>query len=412
MRRRSLALLMATALLMVVATPAKAPAALGFSSPQPIVTVDAPDRQVRHPHVAMDPQGQRHLVFSERSLDESTDSIVYTIIYQGPDGNTEKIAQEIGSIDPIGARVTEPHIALDLQGGIHVVYAYYNFDTEQSSIRYVMVPKILVLLPGLNDHGEEMIKGAQYLVRYDDRCVGTIAEVDNPSQDEIRQLVQALLSEALSIGKDVVINIDMDLEDFSWEYIFKKHVWDRSTKWAGKVANLVSSTFKENCALGIRMLYAHSAGGDATRRSVEQGRKKRMFEGINIFNGRTTVKELERALKRAGYSWWQVKVFTQQGDLPASPWWLSTKGGSISNKDAARSKAGEVWVHIHSTEYCDNYLLEIMPQCHNTLRDQIGEDLLFEVFLSPSINPTYSNCVTSPAKMILWNWQWEASPCQ
>ena len=110
------------------------------------------------------------------------------------------------------------------------------------------------------------------------------------------------------------------------------------------MANIVSEAFSQANPLGVRMLYAHSAGGDATHRSIRQRRRERMYDNINILNGRTNARGLKRALRRSGYEWWQVKVFTNNGDLPANPLW------SLSNYDVAKRmslRANGRWVHLH-----------------------------------------------------------------
>lgn len=363
---------------------------LGFSLPQTIAECSVGDKWFYHPTVAVDPSGNRHVVYLEYEWTETLGD-VYSIIYQGP-FESQIIIQD--STTELG----DPNIAVDSKGGLHLVYVKRSIEPHFSYIYYMLVPKLLILLPGINDHGEKMTDGAEYLVK---GATLTIQEVMKPSIRDVRRQMQNLLNAALKMGSDVVVNIDMNLENYNiLDYLIPRNRWDLSTKWAGDMANMVSSIFKESCALGVIMVYAHSAGGDALRRSMEQSRNKKMFDDINIFNGRTTVGGLRDSLSQAGYQWWQVKIFTSQNDLPAAPSWFSLKGGSISNYEAAKAEAGKTWVHLHAK-----------TGDHNALRDRIGEEFEFEVNQG-DVGSHVDNCITTPAKMILWNWLWGASICE
>jgi hypothetical protein len=139
----------------------------------------------------------------------------------------------------------------------------------------------------------------------------------------------------------------MDLERYWWELVLPEcwNRWHHSGSWAGRISNIVSESFAAECPRGTRILYAHSAGVDATKRGIEQKLPQRMYDDLNLFNGRTPAVELKSALAASGYSWWQVKVFTNVGDLPSS----GGSHGSLSNHGTAKQWAGEAWVHLHCT---------------------------------------------------------------
>ena len=230
---------------------------------------------------------------------------------------------------------------------------------------YVIAQKLFVVIPGINDHGEEMLDRAEIMVRYDSECQRNISEVDNLSDEQVRQMVSDAAAKANEKGKDVIVNIDMDLENFTlWQYFLPVSRWQRSIRWAGRIANIASAAFREENPTGVRTLYAHSAGVDAASCSIRLAQPDMMYEDLILLNGRTNAYSLRRFLANCGYEWWQVKVFTSKGDYPASPW-------SLSNYDGAKREAGQAWVHLHSLTITG----------HSGVRDSIGEEGTFEVNL-------------------------------
>lgn len=256
---------------------------------------------------------------------------------------------------------------------------------------YVTTPKLFLVIPGVGfgttpEHGEKMLERAKVMFRYDDECLVEIPETSYLSDEEIRDMVIEATRKAKEKGKDVIVNIDMDLDGFNlWEYIFWSGRWTASVTWAGGIANIVSEAFSEENPSGFRMLYAHSAGVDAASQSVQQMQGKMMYDDLNLFNGRTDAGTLWEALEASHYGWWQVKVFTSKGDYPAIP--LKT----LSNYDAARQGAGKAWVHAHSLTFTG----------HNGLIENIGVAGGFKVNLGP-----YGSCdvVKTVEEMMLWDW--------
>ncbi len=218
---------------------------------------------------------------------------------------------------------------------------------------------LYVTIPGINTTGETMIRGAQLLLG--NQCnVRKIFEADykKPSSDEynwdaILDDVSLWSSQAKEQDTHLIVHIDMDLE---WPSLRYNRMWDRSTTWAGEVANITSAAFKEKCPNGVRKLYAHSAGVDAVYKSLRASRGARLFDDLNLMNGRTWASRLMGTLRACGYNWSQVKVFTIDGDLPASnplPWeppWMPWVG-SLSNWDATSDGAERnAWVALHCFE--------------------------------------------------------------
>ncbi len=266
-----------------------------------------------------------------------------------------------------------------------------------------VLPKLFVTIPGINDHGEMMIEGAKKMVRYDDECKVFIMEKLRPSITAVKKAVANASKKAKEKGKDVVVLIDMDLENYTWEFPLPPFLnrWKRSVSWAGRRANVVSEAFSKEAPGGKRILYAHSAGGDATKQSIAQSRSKRMYDNINILNGRTCAvtwlfgfvcrDSLASVLKRCGYGWWQVKVFTNDGDLPANPNW------SLSNYDVAKQEAGASWVHLHCCDITG----------HSALRDSIpgGIEGTFEVNLSPKTGSPNCTEVATVEDLMTRDWR-------
>ena len=360
--------------------------------------------------IAADKDGTRHVVYTESFSDCSgVNCIMYTYLrYLNSNSVSQTIAQ--GTIayaqDPPSCQgniVQSPGISADSNGDLHVVYGermITSCNGGTSAIKYISKkapPKLFVAIPGIDDTGLKMLERAAKMVRHDLECRVIVREVSGLSVEQVRQLVTDAAMKAKSKGKDVVVLIDMDLENYTWEFPLPPFInrWDRSVRWAGEMANIVSDAFTREVPSGVRILYAHSAGGDATCQSIERA-KQIMYDNINILNGRTSADELSRALKKDGYGWQQIKVFTSEGDLPATPSapkYLKLWSGSISNYDAAREWAGKRWVHLHSLTITG----------HNGLRDSIGIEGTFEVNLGPF--GRCDNVAATVEEMMLWDWQ-------
>lgn len=241
--------------------------------------------------------------------------------------------------------------------------------------------QLFVVIPGINDEGEEMIEVAHHLTPSECRVV-EIPELWNLSDEDVRNIIESSSRLAMTEGKDLIVNIDMDLGEgnYWWQYGVPKEFhgqWNKATKWAGHKANVVSEAFKQVVPEGRRVLFAHSAGGDATNQSLRDSRRKKMYDDINILNGRTGAKGLSRALQRCGYQGSEVKIFTSQRDYPSNP--PIFLGGSISNKDAAKkfARAGS-WIHLH----CNALLIGLEWQFprHSGLRNNPNNPAKFEVY--------------------------------
>jgi len=285
--------------------------------------------------------------------------------------------------------------------GTNVVWAGWDgSDWEIYMATYARAPVLFVVIPGINDNGTQMLQVANALSDSPDSGL-TIAEVKNQSDDEVRNLVMALSREAQANGKDVFINIDMDLDNPYADLIvpqeFKGNRWNRATEWAGHKANIVSQAFHQVVPEGRRVLFAHSAGGNATYDSLQDCNGVKMYDDINILNGRTSVNELSTALGACKYNWSQVKIFTSQADLPASPPIPLLKkifkflNGSISNKDAAADMARQgAWTHLHCNEVWVDESGWMAPE-HSTLRNYYDCLARFEVYTQTMNGAAYEN---------------------
>ena len=363
-----------------------------WSIPQTILE----DKNLLDMDLAVDSKGNWHLVYTTVSYFWSGE-IEYEITvvkYLNSKSSTSEAIDKATYIydksthSVSGSCIRGPRISIDSDGKIHVVYRYGfgSGDTWSEVIKYTtkQFPKLMTVIPGINDHGEKMVKGAKSMFGDDDECIIDICEssdpnmcregstncLKNPSPEEVGQKVKEITKKAKEKGRDIIVNIDMDLENYWWEYfipIFNR--WQRSVEWAGRIANIVSESFTENNPIGDRILYAHSAGADAAYRSIEQKSGERMYDNLNLLNGRTPAYSLKTSLIQNGYQWWQVKVFTNKRDLPASR-------RSISNYIAAKQFAGTAWVHLH----CDDERLNF-SNGHGWLRDNISTTTEFEVNL-------------------------------
>lgn len=266
-------------------------------------------------------------------------------------------------------------IAVDSKDGLHVMYR-----NAGRSINYTATPKLFVTIPGINDHGKKMVSRAVKIFRYDLASFRQIREIDGLTNNQIQQRVHKATRVAKEKGKDVIINIDMDLENYSipTEYANQKARWQRSVRWASMVADIISQAFRDENQLGPRILYAHSAGGDAVNSSIKQKLGIQMWESINIFNGRTLASTFSDRLNKSGFKWWQVKVFTNFLDLPAMmkiPW--VPESGSLSNYNVVGRAAGKSWVRLYGYGF--------MHSGHSGLRNCIGMKHPFKVYVGPSL---------------------------
>jgi len=188
----------------------------------------------------------------------------------------------------------------------------------------------------------------------------------------------------------------MDLElrgiEFLIDYGIRgddKSKWGKAVRWSGEMANIVSEAFREVSPDGRRWIYSHSAGGDATYESVENAGAK-MFEDINILNGRTGAEELQEALKDNNYSSHEVKIFTCDKDHFAKPEWWWFMDGNISNKDAAKKRAFKgVWTHLHVIDV----IVDGVPEApeHSKLRDNYLSLANLKVYTSIYQGQPYSD---------------------
>jgi PKD repeat protein len=255
----------------------------------------------------------------------------------------------------------------------------------QAVLRVKRIPCLVVVIPGVNTFGAKMVEGAR------DLC-GSPCEVlqiteGGASEAAIRALVRDRSTTAKAQGRDMIVNVDMALDGvvrYIWPPEFTG--WGRATDWAGKVANIVSEEFTKVVPGGRRVLYAHSAGGDAVAKSMRGGKRTNkddektdtMYHDINILNGRTGADQLAKWLHECGYEWWQVKIFTSRWDTwdpNPTPW---GKHG-IANKDAVAEKARlGAWVHLHClwVQVGDD---RIWPG-HNTLCDNWNSLAGFQVW--------------------------------
>jgi hypothetical protein len=357
-------------------------------------------------------------------------SNLFAAIEHGPDAgpNTE---EGIFMFTPDGVKIaiatletSAGDIAIDSGGNIYScnelekrickitsegITTFYQFYDDRVYFNGLAVreerepPKLFVTIPGINDDGTIMLANVEFSnkVSYDSECEVIIREVSGLSDQQVLQLVTEAAAKANEKGKDVIVNIDMDLEGYTMEFVLPPlaNRWSKSVKWAGKIANLVSDAFTKEVPDSTRMLIAHSAGGDATYQSISQARQPK-YDNINILNGRTAVDNLRRALRGSGYSYQQIKVFTCKDDLPATPpppKLLKLWSGSISNYDAAREWAGKAWIHLHCSEIAGHEKLG-----HSELRDHIlGPEGTFDVSLGSSGS---WNEVGTVEEMMLKDW--------
>jgi hypothetical protein len=283
----------------------------------------------------------------------------------------------------------------ELDANTGQIVSIVSVDQSFQSLAIADPPRLFVVIPGINDHGLMMLFRAEELFRFDVETSMQICDssesqmclrpdrfrcLNGRSDPEIRQAIREASRKAVEKGRDVIVNIDMDLEDYLWEFPLPPFTnrWTRSVRWAGKMANIVSDSFTREVREGIRMLYAHSAGGDAAFQSIYQMPRKEMFDDFNILNGRTSANNLRNAINRSRYRWCKIKVFTNNGDLPATlPLFLL---GSIANFDVAKKYAGMAWVHLHSCDLTG----------HNGMRDAVDIPGAFQVNLKRASG--FPNC--------------------
>lgn len=293
-------------------------------------------------------------------------------------------------------------------GSVSVAYNKFTSPVEGGAgARFdVMVAKmaaptrLAVTIPGINDTGTVMVRRARGMFRSSTGAVCSIREKKHESSAAIRQRVRSATRAAVEANRDVIVNIDMDLEKYSIlrEYRKKRGRWQRSVEWAGRVANEVSRVFSEECPAGERVIYAHSAGGDAASESIRQKLGTRMYDSINIFNGRTSAKSLSGRLRLSQYEWWQVKVFTNTGDLwslPKVP--LVPESGSLSNYNAAGKYAGESWVRFWG--YSSAY------RGHGGLVNCVGKRVPLKVYTGRQLGYQYNEAKRTVEEMMSTDWR-------
>jgi len=372
-----------------------------------------------------------------------------------------------------GARIVDVSIAIDPTGGIQISYvlqhvvlrsgilglgdACYNGDQlpligenflGDRTIEVIKIPKLLTLIPGINDHGEAMTKGVLNLASVDDSSILRICEADKRQTDKdqkcdvvaplqtdnkglsleneqkIRENVRNRLQQAQQSAKDLAILVDMDLENYATfppllELLVPpdNNRWvKRSVPWGATVANIVSDEFSTINKLGSRVLIAHSAGGDAANKSVEQSYTdypgKRMYDHLIILNGRTKADTFKKHLQAKGYMGWQVKVFTNHGDFPAilelpvmqKLLAILGLGSSLSNWDAVRNNSGaDSWTGFYCSNPpgCNPYKL---GGCHSALRDAIqdNDSASFKIAYGSSLYSTPADIQVREAAMTDW----------
>jgi internalin A len=310
--------------------------------------------------------------------------------------------------NPLGDKAITTDIPILIDRGVDVI-----FDENAECHR----PDLFVVIPGMNDgidkyepggigglnltlaakgmsgspYQDECYvgiiqtdkKGAGKII-YFDQNIGIFTEESFSKHDLDKAVPKIIMSAtymAIEKNSDLVVAIDMFLQDYKLvlKYWWPKWVnpWNKATVWSGEMANLVSKSFKLASPGGRRRLYSHSAGGDATYESIK-GEKDKMFEDINILNGRTNADNLQKALNKKGYTWNEVKIFTCQNDLPAKPEW-GFISGSISYKDAAENRARSgIWTHVHFNKVWIN--CNKFDPNHSILRDHFDVDADFEVY--------------------------------
>lgn len=223
---------------------------------------------------------------------------------------------------------------------------------------YENYSNLYVLIPGINTFGQKMLENAKHLFKYDSECTIIIQEAKRWSSFEISETIKKATGKAIEKKKDVIVLLDMDLEhNVILSHLTPKLLadlpivgtrWFASVDWAGATANLVSLSYKEAGGKGKKVLDCHSAGCDGFESSlrfapINEEKKVKMFDEVFLFNGRTSGSELAKLLKESNYSWDQVKLFLNRGDLPANP-------HSISNIDYVIKYAGENWIVFYCKE--------------------------------------------------------------
>lgn len=254
-------------------------------------------------------------------------------------------------------------------------------------------PKLWVLVPGINTWGGSMIDNAKQMLRYDPECTIIIQEAEGWNTLEIGNFVVEATKKAIQKGKDVIILVDMDLDHnlitshLTPESLSKLPVigtkWFNAVDWAGQTINLVSTSYSEAGGKGQRVVDCHSAGCDGFESSlrfalVSKGGKARLFDQVFLSNGRISGSEIGPLLQKCGYSWSQVNLLLNKGDLPAHP-------HSLSNLDEAKRHAGQWWTVFYAKEMSGRHM------DHSVLIDKLRVPGSFEVFAG---NNSYSFTAT------------------
>jgi len=254
-------------------------------------------------------------------------------------------------------------------------------------------PKLRVVVPGINTRGQQMLENAKRELRYDAECTVIIEEAEGWTVENnyIRENIIKATQKAIEKHKDVIVLLDMDLE----HNIVTSHLtpeqlanlpivgtrWFKATDWAGSMMNNVSQIYNQvfqekGIIRGNKECEAHSAGADAFEQSLVLS-NRRMFDQVNLFNGRTTTSELVPQIKADGYTSSQINIFLTEGELLANP-------HSISNLNAVIPHAGRVF----TVYYCDEKPSTNRMQNHSALVNEPLISRSFEVYSGQKLYKT------------------------
>jgi hypothetical protein len=258
-----------------------------------------------------------------------------------------------------GENLYMPVISTDEFGGLHASYIREKIENDKiasTNIEYITVPKLIILIPGINDNGNGLIDLAKNLCRFDLECTKNIREKEKLNSNEVIDQVSQAYVKAIEKTKDVIINVDMDIQGYGWQYFIPPIAegiiqnWHTQVKWAGITANIISREYFLLNAHGVRSLFSHSAGVDALKEALAEQPGNNLYDYIVMINGRTKTGPLCAYLEANKYRWWQVKLVTSAGDF-----WAAFD--SVSNFNAAYANAGKSWIHIHHNAFIDGEYL-------------------------------------------------------
>ena len=226
------------------------------------------------PSIAVDSKGVRHYLYGWFSKSGDPGRLTY----KNSVGQKYTVA--------VGNNVNYNDIAVDSNDALHVLFRGSN-----GSVRYKTTIMLFVTVPGIKDHGKRMVDRAKFMARYSKNVpVVHIRESRRPSYAQITNKINKASALAKKYRKDVIVNVDMDLDNYNlwWDYWKSDSKWQKSVKWAGPRINRISGAFRKTNSIGPRRIYAHSAGVDAARKSVSLTDEQR-FDKLDFFNGRTSV---------------------------------------------------------------------------------------------------------------------------